>query len=131
MRCHATTTTGHRAERGMTLVELCLALGVLTVAVGCLIEVLGSVSVGQEGLAKRQEAMRTAQNTAEDVLDCDGDWQALCTAYDAEPNIDVTVEDGDGDPGSGWSKITVRVAAPSLKGGPDQHVTLVLGRTTD
>jgi len=118
-----------RRRRALTLVELTVALGILAVAVGCLIQTLGYASLGQERLAKRQRALCSAQNVAEDVLQCQGDWRALCSQYDAASDLEVTVQDGDGDPGSGWSKITVRVAVPSLTGGTAEQVTLVFGRT--
>jgi len=107
---------------------LTVALGILAVAVGCLIQALGYASVGQERLANRQRALGTARNVAEDVLQCQGDWRALCSQYDASSDVDVTVQHGDGDPGSGWSRITVRVDVPSLTGGTTEQVTLVFGR---
>ena len=117
-----------RCRRALTLVELTVALGILAVVVGCLIQTLGYASVGQERLANRRRALSTAQNVAEDVLQCQGDWRALCSQYDASSDIEVAVQDGVGDPGSGWSKITVRVPVPSLTGGTTEQVTLVFGR---
>ena len=87
----ATTTPRRRA---LTLVELTVALGILAVAVGCLIQTLGYASLGQERLAKRQRALCSAQNVAEDVLQCQGDWRALCSQYDAASDLEVTVPKG-------------------------------------
>lgn len=112
----------------MTLIELTIALGLLTVAVGCLIEVLTAVSIGQERLSNRQHAFETARNIAERVIRCDGDWRALCAEYDSESGVGVVVQDGDGDPSSRWAKISVHVETPSLSGGPAGEVTLVFGR---
>lgn len=112
----------------MTLVELTIALGVLTVAVGCLVEVLMAVNIGQERLSNRQQALETARNIAERVIGCDGDWQALCTEYNSESGVDVAVQDGDGAPNSGWARISVHVQTPSLSGEAAGKVTLVFGR---
>jgi len=118
-----------RCRGGMTLVELTVALAVLTVAVGCMIQVLNSVNTGQATLWNKQLALRTAQDIAENVLGCEGDWQAVCDGYDARSDVDVVVEDGDGDPVSGWSKITVHVRAVSVSAAAAEEATLVFGRT--
>lgn len=117
-----------RASSGLTLVELAIALGVLAIAVGCLVEVLAAVSVGHGRLANRQRAFQTARHVAERVIRCSGDWQALCAEYDSLPDVAVTAEDGDGDPNSGWAKITVRVDVPAVRGGRAEEATLVFGR---
>lgn len=113
----------------MTLIELTIALGILAVAVGCLIQVLSGVSSGQGNLWNRQQALHTAQSIAEDVIEEQADWQGLCTTYDARPDVDVAVEDGDGSPTSGWHQITVRVRAGSFSGQAEQEVALVFGKT--
>ena len=118
-------------SRGMTLVELTVALAILTVAVGSMIQVLNAVNVTQVTLSNKQQALSTAKDVAESVAGCTGDWQALCDAYDARPDVDVVVEDGDGDPGSGWSKISVHVRPVSVSAAADEEVVLVLGRVSD
>lgn len=118
-----------RCRGGMTLVELAVALAILTVAVGCMIQVLNSVNIGQATLWNKQVALRTAQDVAENVLGSEGDWQAVCDGYNARPDVDVVVEDGDGDPVSGWSKITVHVRAVSVSAAAAEEATLVFGRT--
>ncbi len=120
---------GRASRGGMTLVELAVALAVLTIAAGCMIQVLNSVNTGQVTLWNKQQALRTAQDVAENVLGCEGDWQAVCDGYDARPDVDVAVEDGDGDPVSGWSKITVHVRAVSVSAAAAEEATLVFGRT--
>jgi len=120
-----------RRPRGMTLIEVTLALGVLAVAVGCLVEILASVSIGHERLRNRQAGVQAARNVAERVIQCNGDWRALCAEFEAMPDVAVSVQDGDGDPASGWAKITVRVDVPSLRGGPAEQIALVFGRTAD
>ena len=117
-----------RTERAMTLVELTIALAILTVAVGCLIQVLSAVSSGQGTLWHRQQALHTARDIAEDVIAEQADWQGLCSTYDARPDADVAVENGDGNPMSGWHQITVRVRAGSFSGQPEQEVALVFGK---
>ncbi len=112
----------------MTLVELTLALAILTIAVGCLIQVLSAVSSGQGTLWNRQQALDTAQGIAEDVIEEEADWQGLCSTYDTRPDVDVVVEDGDGNPASGWHQITIRVRAGSFSGQTEQEVTLVFGK---
>ncbi|MFH1730393.1 MAG: hypothetical protein ABIF82_01935 [Planctomycetota bacterium] len=118
-----------RCRGGMTLAELAVALAVLTIAVGCMIQVLSSVGTGQVTVWNKQQALRTAQDVAENVLGCEGDWQAVCDGYDARPDVDVVVENGDGDPVSGWSKITVHVRAVSVSAAAAEEATLVFGRT--
>ena len=118
-----------RCRGGMTLVELAVALAVLTIAVGCMIQVLNSVNTGQVTVWNKQQALRAAQDVAENVLGCEGDWQAVCDGYDSRPDVDVVVEDGDGDPASGWSKITVHVRAISVSAAAAEQATLVFART--
>jgi len=113
----------------MTLIELTIALGILTVAVGCLVQILSSINVGQKELAGRQAALRMARTVAERIIECDDDWQALCDQYDALPDVRVAVADGDGDSGSGWSQITVRVESPLLAQAGTRDATLVFGKT--
>lgn len=120
-----------RPSRGMTLVELTVALAVLTVAAGCMIQVLNAVNVGQVALRNRQQALRTATDVAENVVACTGDWQALCDGYDARADVDVVVENGDGDPGSGWVKITVHVTTASISVAAPEEATLVFGRVAN
>ncbi len=115
----------------MTLVELTVALAVLTVAVGCMIQVLNFVNTGQAALRDKQQALHTAEDVAENVLGCEDDWQALCDGYDARPDVDVAVEDGDSDPASGWSKITVRVRPASISAAADEEVILVFGKVSE
>jgi len=120
-----------RRSRGMTLVELTGALAVLTVAVGCMIQVLNAVNVGQVTLRNKQQALRTATDVAENVVGCTDDWQALCDGYDARPDVDVVVENGDGDPASGWVKITVHVTTASISAAVAEEATLVFGKVTN
>ena len=120
-----------RRGRGMTLVELTVALAILTVAAGCMIQMLVAVSAGQSALRSKQQALHTAGDVAENVLACTGDWQALCSEYNAEPDVDVVVENGDGDPASGWSKITVRVRAASTSDAQEERATLVFGKVAN
>ena len=120
-----------RRSRGMTLVELTVALAVLTVAVGCMIQVLNSVNVGQATLQNKQLALRMAENVAENVVGCEDDWQALCDEYDARPDVDVVVEDGDNDPAYGWVKITVHVTTVSISAAAAEEAVLVFGRVSD
>jgi prepilin-type N-terminal cleavage/methylation domain-containing protein len=124
------TFSGWR-NRGMTLVELTVALAVLTVAAGSMIQVLNAVNTGQATLWNKQQALHTAEDVAENVLGCEDDWQALCNGYDARPDVDVVVENGDGDPASGWSKITVRVRPVSVSAAADEEVVLVFGKVPD
>jgi len=114
---------------GMTLIELTLALGILATTVGGLIQILVNVSNGQEGLWNSQLALRTARNIADDVIQEPGDWEQVCTTYDAMPGVDVIVQDGDGDPASGWARITVRVSVPPDAGSSTREAALVFGRT--
>ena len=128
-RSSARTRPVCRCRGGVTLVELAVALAVLTIAVGCMIQVLNSVNTGQVTLWNKQQVLQTAQDVAENVLACEGDWQAVCAGYDARPDVDVVVEDGGGDPVSGWSKITVHVRAVSVSAAAAEEATLVFGRT--
>ena len=90
-----------------------------------------AVNIGQERLSNRQQALETARNIAERVIRCDGDWQALCTEYDSQSGVDVAVQDGDGNPSSGWARISVHVQTPPLSGEAAGEVTLVFGRAAD
>ena len=119
---------GPGRRRGLTLVELALALGILTVAVGALIQLLWSANTGHERLRNRQWAFQKARNIAEDVLRADSGWEALCTAYDAEDGVDVVVEDGDGDPLSEWHKVSVWVVYPPAGEGVAEEAVLVFGK---
>ncbi len=81
-------------------------------------------------LSNKRQALNTAKDVAESVVGCTGDWQAVCDAYDARSDVDVVVEDGDGDSGSGWSKITVHVRPISASAAADEEVVLVFGRVS-
>ena len=117
-----------RRRAGMTLVELTLALGILAVTVGGLIELQVAVNTRQQELWNLQEALRRAQNIADAVINETGNWQTLCTTYRALPGVAINVEDGNDDPLSGWAKVTVHVSAPSISGSSDPGTVLVFGR---
>lgn len=117
-----------RQSAGMTIVELTLALGILAVTVGGLIELQAAVNIRQQELWNRQVALRSAQNIADAVINETGDWQALCTTYSALPGVAISVEDGNDDPLSGWAKVTVHVSVASISRSPDPGTVLVFGR---
>jgi len=116
---------------GMTLVELTVALALLTVTVSCLVELLVSVNTGQQRLRHKQQAYETATQIAEDVLHSTGDWQALCDSYDARDDVEVVVQDGDDDPASGWVQIVVRVALQTVGNGRAEAAQIAFGRSDD
>ncbi|MFO7897808.1 MAG: type II secretion system protein [Planctomycetota bacterium] len=126
---YGASTAGARPRRaGMTLVELSVALGLLTIAVSCLVQVLVAVSDGQQQARNSRDALAKARNVAEDVIRCTGDWQSLCDQYDAQDGVDVVVEYGDGDPDSDWWQVTVRVRRPADADGPAREAALVFGK---
>ncbi|MFW6157813.1 MAG: type IV pilus modification PilV family protein [Planctomycetota bacterium] len=126
---YGASIAGARPRRaGMTLVELSVALGLLTIAVSCLVQVLVAVSDGQQQARNSRDALAKARNVAEDVIRCTGDWQSVCDQYDAQDGVDVAVEDGDGDPDSGWWQVTVRVRRPADADGPAREASLVFGK---
>jgi type II secretory pathway pseudopilin PulG len=112
----------------MTLVEVAIALGVLSVAVGSLLQVLAAVNNGQQRLWASQEAHETARNVAEDLIQCSGDWGTLAGEYDAWDDVEVVVEPGGGLPDAGWSKVTVRSTVPVGSGDEVETATVVFGR---
>jgi Tfp pilus assembly protein PilV len=114
-------------RRGMTLIEIALAVGMLTIVIGALAQVLIHVGSGQAEARNRQRALWMAHNIAENVMHHSGDWHQQCSDYDATPGVDVVVQDGAG-PGSGWSKITVQVRVPPEDPTANKAVTLVFGR---
>ena len=112
----------------MTLVEMTVALAVLAVAAGCLIQVLTSVSAGQQRLAGKQTALDAAKQQAEEILQFTGDSAALHGAFSNPPT--VVIRDGDGDQvfDSGWAVVTVCGTVPSIAGEAEETVKLVFGK---
>ncbi len=112
---------------GTTLIEIAVALGLLTVAVGCLIQVLVAVSDGQQQAHNTRQALAKAQKVAETVIGHTGDWQALCDQYDAVDGIDVVVEAAGNHSTTNWWKVIVRVQYPADIGSEAHRATLVFG----
>jgi prepilin-type N-terminal cleavage/methylation domain-containing protein len=112
----------------MTLVEMTVALAVLAVAAGCLIQVLTTISAGQQRLAGRQAALDAAKQQAEEILQFTGDSAALYGAFNSPP--DVLIRDGDGDQvfDSGWVAVTVCGTVQSIAGEAEETVKLVFGK---
>jgi type II secretory pathway pseudopilin PulG len=112
----------------MTLVEVAVALAVLTVAAGALLQVLAAVNSGQQRLWASQKAFELARNAAEDLIQCETDWMALAGEYDAWDDVDVAIESAGGSPDAAWSKVTVRATVPVGAGDEVESATLVFGR---
>ncbi len=112
---------------GTTLVELIVALGLLTVAVGCLVQVLVAVSDGQQQAHNTRQALAKAQEIAETVIGHTGDWQALCAQYDAVDGMDVVVKAAGSHATANWWKVIVRVQYPADIGSEAHRATLVFG----
>jgi type II secretory pathway pseudopilin PulG len=112
----------------MTLIELTVALCVLAVATGCLIQVLVALNAGRERLWKKQQALDAAKQTAEAMIAFDGESDELYDAYHDPPR--VIVQDGDGDLtfDSGWARVTIRETVPSVAGEAEEEVKLVFGK---
>lgn len=112
----------------MTLIELIIAFGILSVAVGCLVQTLVAAGAAQTDVWNRRQALRTAESIAEDLLHEQPDWRGRAAEYAALEGIDVVVQNGDGTPASGWAHITVRVQTRT--GDPAApEIALVFGRS--
>jgi len=117
-------------RRGMTLVELALALALLAVTMTCLIQLLVMTSVQGEALRSRQEATAALHSLAEEILVWDGTSTELHAQYHDPPA--VIVQDGDGDSvfDAGWAKVILRTEVPSTTGGAPRELKLVFGKVS-
>ncbi len=117
-------------RRGMTLVELALALTLLAVTMTCLIQLLVMTSVQGEALRSRQEADAALHSLAEEILAWDGTSAELHAQYHNPPS--VVVQDGDGDAvfDAGWAKVILRTEVPSTTGSAPRELKLVFGKVS-
>jgi type II secretory pathway pseudopilin PulG len=119
---------GPRALRGVTLIELTLAFGLLAFAAACLVQTLVIATARRERLRRKQIARAELAARAEEILRFAGSSAQLKQAYHAPP--ETVILDGDGDTvfDSGWARVILRRPVPSLTGEREEMVQLVLGK---